>query len=330
MLTAAYAMDPARYDRVYDRAARDRIERLATPLWGPRDEPAVRADPAALTDVDVLCTGWGAPVLSADLLDAAPRLRLVLYAAGSIRRIATDAFWDRGIPIVSAFHVNARPVAEFTVAQICYALKRGWQHVLAARTAGRALPRMRVPGAYGSTVGLLSLGAIGRMVAERLRVLDVTVLAHDPYVDPAVAADLGVTTVGLTELFERSDVLSVHTPLLPATRGLVGRDLLRAMPSGATLVNTSRGAVLDEPALVEVLTERPDLFAALDVTDPEPPVPGSPLFTLPNVVVTPHIAGSVDRECGRLGALVADELERYAAGEPLRWSVDRAAAARMA
>jgi phosphoglycerate dehydrogenase-like enzyme len=130
--------------------------------------------------------------------------------------------------------------------------------------------------------------------------------------------------VGLPELFATSDVVSLHAPLLPATRGMIDDKLLSTMKPDATLVNTARGGLIDEPALIDVLTRRPDLFAVLDVTDPEPPVAGSPLFTLPNVVVTPHLAGSLGAERRRQGQAMADELERFVTGEPLRHEVTQA------
>ncbi len=330
MAEGLYVMDQARFGTVYGAPERERIESLLTVSRPPLDAAALLAAPEALAGVDVLLTGWGAPVLDGDLLDAAPRLGLVLYAAGSIRKIVSEEFWRRGIPIVSAYAMNAIPVAEFTVAQIVYALKDGWRYVLEARATRRPVPRGVPPGAYGSTVGVLSLGAIGRSVCERLAPYDVRVQAYDPFAEPAVAARLGVTLVGLAELFATSDVVTVHTPLLPETHGLVSEELVAAMKPGATLINTARGAVVDEPGLVRVLERRPDLFAVLDVTDPEPPAAGSPLFTLPNVVVTPHIAGSLGPECRRMAALVAGELERWLAGQPLRWAVGREQAEVMA
>jgi phosphoglycerate dehydrogenase-like enzyme len=153
---------------------------------------------------------------------------------------------------------------------------------------------------------------------------------YDPYVDPAVASTLGVRLVSLAELFATSDVVSLHAPVLPATRKVVGTDLLRSMKHDATLINTARGALIDEDALIAVLRERADLFAVLDVTDPEPPLPGSPLFTLPNVVVTPHLAGTLNTERRRHGRLMAEELARFVAGQPLQHEVFEAGQARSA
>ena len=141
-------------------------------------------------------------------------------------------------------------------------------------------------------------------------------LAHDPYVPVATAHALGVELTTLEGVFAESDVVSLHAPLLDETRAMVDARLLRSMRPDATLVNTARGGLIDEPALVTVLGERPDLFAVLDVTDPEPPPPGSPLFDLDNVVVTPHLAGSLGPERRLLGRAMAEELARYVAGQP--------------
>jgi phosphoglycerate dehydrogenase-like enzyme len=164
---------------------------------------------------------------------------------------------------------------------------------------------------------------VGRLVCERLRAFDLRLLAYDPHVSAADAAELGTELCSLEDLFERSDVVSCHAPLVEGTRGLVTGAHLAAMKPGATFVNTARGAVVRESELVDVMSARPDLEAVLDVTDPEPPAPGSPLFTLPNVLLTPHIAGSLGRERRRLGRAMVEELRNYVNGRPLRWEVTR-------
>jgi phosphoglycerate dehydrogenase-like enzyme len=173
---------------------------------------------------------------------------------------------------------------------------------------------------------------IGRLVAERLQPFDLKVIACDPHVTQAQAdrAKLAVSMVALDELFARADVVSLHAPLLPGTLGLVTGRHLAAMRRNATIINTARGAIVREAEMIEVLGRRPDLCAVLDVTHPEPPAPGSPLFTLPNVVLTPHIAGSMGPECRRHGRCMIGELKRYLAGEPLKWEITREKAALMA
>jgi phosphoglycerate dehydrogenase-like enzyme len=268
--------------------------------------------------------------MDAAFLEAAPNLRVVLYGAGSIRRVATSALWDRGVRITSAYAANAVPVSEYALTVILFSLKRGWHFAFLAQRE-KALPRQgQVPGAYGSTVGLVSLGMVGRLVRERLRPFDLRVVAYDPFVTPEEAHVLGVDLMSLEDLFASSDVVSLHVPLLPETEGMILGSHLASMKRNATLINTSRGAVVREAEMVEVLGERPDLWAVLDVTHPEPPEPDSRLYNRPNVVLTPHIAGSLGNECRRMGRLVVDELRRYVAGEPLKHEITRERAALMA
>ena len=166
MLKALYLLDTRAYDVIYGPDERADLAALLDTSAPPQTAESIRLDPSALADVEVILSGWGCPALDAALLDAAPKLQAVFYGAGSIRGIVTDAFWERNIPITSSYAANAVPVAEFTLAQIIFCLKRGWQHVFAIRSAQSYPERMPVPGAYGSTVGLVSLGMIGRMVAR--------------------------------------------------------------------------------------------------------------------------------------------------------------------
>jgi phosphoglycerate dehydrogenase-like enzyme len=308
-------------------AIRDLVE-ILDPLPGVGPVPP---GPDVLGGVQLLFGGWGTPALTAALLDQMPRLEAVFYGAGSIRAVTTEAFWGRGIPITSSYAANAVPVAEFAEAQIILALKRAWSLAAAFRETRRQ-SHEGIAGAYGSTVGLVSLGMIGQLLARRLQSHELRVLAYDPFYtqEQADALKLQVSLCSLETLFAESEVVSLHAPSLPATRGLVTRRLLASLKPHATFINTARGAVVDEPGLIEVLQQRPDLMALLDVTDPEPPAPGAPLYTLPNVFLTPHIAGSLAGECARMGELAVGECRRFLAGESLRWAIPRAQAERMA
>jgi phosphoglycerate dehydrogenase-like enzyme len=297
----------------------------------PQEADVIERAPELLADVDVIFSGWGAPTLDARFLTAAPQLKAVFYGAGSIKNMVTEAFWSRDILITSAYAANAVPVAEYTLSQVLWCLKRGWQYAREVRRTGKyPEKKMPVPGAFRSTVGLISLGMIGRKVCQLLKHFDVHVLAHDPFFPPAEAASLGVELCSLEDLFRRSDVVSLHTPWLKETEGMVAGRHFDIMKQGATFINTSRGAVVNEPEMIAVLQRRPDLFAVLDVTWPEPPVPGSPLYTLDNVVLTPHIAGSMDGECRRMGRYMVDEARRYLNGEPLLYGIDQKRAAILA
>ncbi|MFI6294563.1 hydroxyacid dehydrogenase [Nonomuraea sp. NPDC050790] len=320
---ALLVMEERRRGDVYPPEVLDALDELVSWSAPPITAERLAQDPGVLADVEILLTGWGPPRLDADLLDHAPRLRAVLVAAGSVRPLTTPEFWAREIPIVSAASANAIPVAEFALAQILLALKQAHRIAREIR-ASRTYPvNPPVAGGYRSRVGLFGLGAIGRLVAAHLRRFDVEVLACDPVADPA---GLGVRMVELPELFAACSVVSLHAPLLPETRGVVTGDLVGLLETGATLINTARGALVDEPSLVDVLRRRSDLTAVLDVTWPEPPPPDSPLFTLPNVVLTAHVAGALGGERARMGELVVDELRRLVRGEALRHAVppDRA------
>jgi phosphoglycerate dehydrogenase-like enzyme len=328
LLNGLYVMRPDSFDDVYgpdERAAIERHLRIGAPPMA-----AGQLTPELLADLEVLVTAWQGPQLTAELLDAAPKLQLVLYGAGSIKGIVTPESWARGVRITTANTAIAHAVAEFALAEILISLKHGWRYIIRSRAEGTWQKRGNELGANGATVGLVSFGATGQATAKLLSRFDLNLLAYDPYVDPAVAEAHGVRLVGLDELIARSDVVSLHVPNLPATRHMVSTAFLEAMKRGATLINTSRGAVVDENALVEVLSRRADLFAVLDVTDPEPPAAGSPLFSLPNIVVTPHIAGSLGKERRRQGRLMAEELARYVAGEPMQHEVFESAMARSA
>lgn len=274
-------------------------------------------------DASVFFTGWGSPRLDAEFLRGAPKLRAVFHAAGSVRDLVSPELWDRGIVVCSAWRINAQPVAEFALAEIILALKHAPFRSRRMHSERRKPAGFASPGAAGSVVGLVGLGAIGRRVRELLRALDVRVLAHDPFVGAEEAEKLGVELAGLEELFRQSDAVSLHLPSVEATRGLIGEALLRSMKPGATLINTSRGSVIDEACLVDVFATRDDIFALLDVTDPDPPAPDSPLYGLPNVWLTPHIAGSVGRECLRMGNAMVEEARRFCSGEPLRHQLTR-------
>lgn len=286
-----------------------------------------RPHASRLGSVEVVIGNWGVPRFTPELLAAMPALRLVCYAAGSVRAFVTPEFWQRGIKLTTAVAANARPTATFAEAMILLSLKQTWFYLREPRADWAYLRDTASSGVHRATVGIIGLSRVGREVIRGLQRHEVRILAHDPTVDAAEAARVGVELTPLPELFARSDVVSLHAPLLPQTTGLVTGELLRRMRPHATFVNTARGAIVREAELVAVLRERPDLTAVLDVTDPEPAPADSPLRALRNVVLTPHIAGARHREIELLMRVALDELERHLRDEPLLYPLTEAAAA---
>lgn len=322
---ALLVMDRGTFEAQFDGPRLDRLGRLvrvADPLWTDSlSDPAVAG---VLGDVEILLTSWGAPRLDTGALARMPRLRAVFHCAGTVRPLASDALWERGIVVSTAADANAIPVAEFTFATIILAGKRAQVLANDAREfrGSNAYGGLRGEvGNVGRTIGVVGYSRIGRRVVELLQQLaDVRVLVADPYADPAEVSAAGATLLPLAELIPQVDTLSLHAPELPGTRHMIGAAELAALPDHATLINTARGSLVDTAALEDACRDG-RITAILDVTDPEPLPATSVLYELPNVVLTPHIAGSLGTETRRMSALALDELERYLNHEPLAFQV---------
>ncbi|MFF2525351.1 hydroxyacid dehydrogenase [Streptomyces liangshanensis] len=327
--TAVCVMDPAVAGSVLPpdlRARLSAVVRLAPDPAGPDLDEVFTA---ALADAEVLVSGWGCPRLTAGVLERAPRLRAVAHAAGSVKSLVSDAVWERGIVVSSAADANAGPVVAHTVALVTLAARRTLTMAAGYRDKWPAFSSRS--GADGHTVGIVGASRIGRRVIAELARSDARyrILLSDPYVTDEEARRLGAERVGLADLCRESGVVSVHAPLLPETTGLLDAGLLALIPDGGALINTARGALVDTEALTrECRAGR--LEAYLDVTDPEPLPPGHPLLSLPNVLVTPHVAGAQGTEVRRLGQYAVEEVERWAAGQPLLGQVTREALPRLA
>lgn len=312
-------------DLVYPRDVRGQIESLADIYAEPLSKEEIDFNPSILKDADVIFSGWGGPNLDRNFLEAAPKLKAFFYGAGTVKPYVTDDVWERGLTITTAAKANAVPVVEYTLSQILFALKDGWNFVKTVRNTKQypSKPFYNVQGAFGSTIGIISLSSIGRKVAEVLKQFDVDVLAYDPFATEDDVEVLNVTLCSIETIFENADVVSLHAPLLPETKGIINASHFRSMKANASFINTARGEIVQESDMLTVLEERADLTAILDVVFPEPPADDSPLFTLPNVILTPHIAGSEGKECARLGTYMLDEFKRYVQGENLKWQVTK-------
>ena len=277
-----------------------------------------------LGDTEVIFATWGMMNFTADQRARLPKLRAVFYAAGNVKAFAPSLI-DNGIVLVSAWAINAIPPAEMCLAQILLSLRGYFRSVRQYReTKTHAAKGYWRSGVAGETVGLIGLGKIGTLLRQKLRDYPLKVIAHDPFLTAARAAELGVTPVSLAQLFKEALIVSNHIPDLPTTRGVLDRKLFASLREGATFINTGRGAQVVEADLIAVLKERPDLTALLDVTWPEPPPENSPLWRLPNVVISPHIGGTAGNEVTRLADCAIEEFERWRDGKPLRYQVTQA------
>jgi phosphoglycerate dehydrogenase-like enzyme len=234
--------------------------------------------------------------------------------------------FDLGIRVTTAADANAEPVARFALGAILWAFKKAPFLAADARRYRSDWSYREHRGELSGvdrTVVVVGFSRIGRRVVRLLRDLDLCeVLVVDPVVDPAEVVAAGAVPLSMAEALPRADVLSLHAPLLPETRQLIGAAELAALPPNATLINTARGALVDTAALERACVD--GLHAILDVTDPEPLPSDSPLYDLPNVVLTPHVAGSRGAETRLMAAAALTELERYAAGQPPLAPVTRA------
>ena len=310
----AVVMNERAWSNGFGAAQRHRLHDLAD-LGGHGRVSALDQLPEDwLQVVEVVITGWGAPRMTHQILDAAPCLRLVAHAAGSVKAIATPECLDRGMIVTSAAAANAIPVAEFTLAAVIMAAKRVFATVEAFRTQRTKQARPAgIASAYGRTVGVIGFSRIGQRVVELLRCLDVDVLVSDPYADRHDVARAGAQLVELDELLQGSDIVTIHAPATPATCHLLDASRLALIPDAGTVINTARGSLI-EPSALERECVSGRLSAILDVTEPEPLPPESPLWGLPNVTLTPHLAGSQTTEVQRLANAALDELEAFARG----------------
>jgi phosphoglycerate dehydrogenase-like enzyme len=296
----------------------DRLRHVADlrgPVFQDFSSPAARA---ALADTEILITGWGCPVFTAADLAAAPHLKALIHAGGVIGDRFPPVPSGRSIQASNAGAANAVPVAEYTLAMILLANKQAFDAVRQYRSRRDFIDREReypTAGNYRKSVGLVGASRIGKHVARLLQPFQLDVMVYDPYLDADEARAPGVNRVSLDTLLSSSDVVSVHVPVTPETTGMIGAAELALIRSGATLINTARGEILDQDALEkELLTGR--INAILDVAVPDVLPPAHPFYDLPNVLLTPHIAGSMGTELWRMGEHVVSELERYVSGQP--------------
>ena len=316
MPTIAITIGQENYHRMFNPAVWQALDAFANVIHHPGPDPATKSDLLALLPAaDACITSWGVAPLDADALAAAPDLQAIAHMGGSVKRNVSDALWERGVHVTSAGMILAVDVAETTLGLMIVGMKKVWPLAQHVREGGwRETSWWPARELIHKQVGIIGASNVGRHVIKLLKSFDVTILLFDPYVSDEAAEELGVVKLELNDLLRRADVVSLHAPLKPDTIHMLNAERLALMSDDALLINTARGALIDEPALIAELSKG-RFFAFLDVSDPEPPAPDSPLRHLENVVLTPHSAGCIE-DCSRMGELAVEELRRFFAGEP--------------
>lgn len=313
--------------QLFPPRVREMLAEFAHPIYNAAEGRLSSADLAARLPRCVgLITGWGAPRLTREVLDAAAELRIVAHAAGSVRFMLPDPpgqLFNRGIRVTSATQKMARYVAELTLCLVIACLRR----------VPRFREEMRASDLWWGTysdlnpdtlieqrVGLVGLGMIAWEFIRMLKPFQCEVWAYSKYGDHERAAAEGVRLVELDDMLRNCRIVCLFAAARPDTAKMISRERLKLLADGSVIVNAARGALIDEPALIEEL-ESGRLWAGLDVTDPEPPAADSPLRTLPNVLVTPHVGGPVPSRYWDMGLFAVEELRRFFRSEPLQGEV---------
>ncbi|NQX64072.1 hydroxyacid dehydrogenase [Paenibacillus qinlingensis] len=278
---------------------------------------------------DIAITSWECPPFERAILDHCPELKLIAHAAGTVKPLMSPDVLLRGIRVSSANAALARGVAETTLGLTIVSLKNIWQLARNTRDGEWNKQRELVRELYGVTVGVIGAGMSGEYYIRLLQQFEVQVLVYDPFLSVSQIQEMGAMKVELDELLSQSDVVSIHAPSILATNQMMNERTLGLMKDDAILINTARGSLIDEDALVAEL-RKGRLWACLDVTQPEPPDVHHPFRTLPNVTLIPHIAGATNNGLHRLGSFIAREIDLFVEGRPLIGEVNLSALHMMA
>lgn len=274
-----------------------------------------------LSGADIAVTSWKTPKLDADILDAAPDLKLIAHAAGSVKPVVSDAVWERRIRVTGSPKPLGYGVAETALGLSIVASKNIFYHEKNTAAGGWSEGKEHVRELFDITVGVIGAGCVGKHYIHLMHNFDVSILVYDPFLTEEAAERIGVKKTDLETLLESSDIVSVHAPSISETYHMLNAHTLPLMKRDAVLINTARGSIIDEDALYQHMKAGNLKYACLDVTDPEPPAKDHPLRSLPNVILTPHLAGLVNNGKRRIGMHVLQEIQRFLAGEPMECEV---------
>lgn len=319
---ALFGENESKFSKVYSENILEKLRKYGE-ISERIDKSNINEHKEFLSQCEVAFATWGMiKFTEEEIKEYMPNLKALFYSAGTVQYFA-EPFLNCGIRVFSAFAANGVPVTEYTVSQIILALKGYFQ---GAKRYKSLLPysfmhTQNCVGAYGAKVGLVGLGAIGSSVAEKLKEYDVEIMAYDPFVSRERAKELNVTLCGLETIFKDCDVISNHLANKKELKNIFDAKLFRLMKKHSTFINTGRGDQVDEFALAASLIAHPSRTAVVDVLKNEEFPYVSPLFWCPNVIITPHIAGSLGNETERMADYMIEQLVNYKTGQSLKYEV---------
>ena len=325
----ALLMDPGTRKMVLNEKTIRRMETIGTVIINEGDtEPEHVKE--LLKGATVAVTSWGNKPIDAGLLAVCPDLKLLVHAAGSVKPVVSDALWDKGVRVSSSAPMLSMGVSETALGFTIAASKNFFRLNDSLHNGGWAEGKEDIRELFDLIVGVVGGGWAGRHYIELLKPFQVEILLYDPFISSEKAEAMGAKKAEFDEVLERSDILSIHAPSIPETFHMFNRETLAKMKKDAVLINTARGSIIDEQALYEHMKAGNLKYACLDVFDSEPPAADHPLRTLPNVIMTPHLAGLANNGLKKVGQHACEEIERFLRGEKMIAEVTKDMLARMA
>ena len=315
-------------DSFFSEALSARLEQLGCVEWNTNTEQFSEEELAEnLSGVDICISGWGNTPFYEKTLKYADKLKLIAHIGGSVRPMVGDAAFERGIRVCSGNRVFAESVAEGVLTYMLCSLRKIGEYE-ARMAAGEWPSLIGTRGLLGRSVGLVGYGMIAEYLVKFLKPFGCRILISSRHISEEELAEAGIEAASAEEIFRTCDIISLHNSLTMRMKHSIGAELLNSMKDGALLVNTARGALIDEEALVSVLRERP-VWAALDVYETEPLPMDSPLRDCERVLLMPHAAGPTADRRYAVTSYVLDDMERFLNGENLDCEIDFARAGTM-
>lgn len=318
-------MSPSTREMVINERAINRLKAFGE-VYISNGEPQAEA----IKGATIAITSWGNTPIDEEQLKNAPDLKLVCHAAGSVKPIVSDALWKKGVRVTSSNAPLGMGVAETALGFTISASKNFYNLNASVKNGGWEEGKTDIRELFELTVGVVGFGWAGKHYAELMRNFLVDVVVYDPNMSEEKIASVGARKVELEELLKVSDIISIHAPSIPETYHMFNSETLAMMKKDAVLINTARGSLIDEEALVKHMLAGNLKYACLDVTDPEPPMKDSPLLSVPNIIMTPHLAGLAQNGLRRIGSHVADEIGKFLSGSPMLAEVTEDMLAKMA